>query len=300
MADILTENKKEKKRREKKRLRENSSQTEGSEDEIGTENAHHTSCKSCDSRLSHIEEKLDLLLAIMPELDHIKSRINNLEDENKNFKKSLEHVQAETEELQEDRESTRDRLRSIEQGMQNLNSEILGLRSANIRLEAYTRRENIKLFNVQETPKETNAQTETLVRNVFMEKMKLRPGDVDAIKFERVHRIPTKSSKALDNTRPRPIIAKFSFFKDKEKVMSAVRNLKGTKIGIADDYPKEIDHIHKTLYPVLREAKKNNQAATFKVDKLIINGQIYRGPETYTLPFYNSIMRGSKFESFGR
>ena len=114
----------------------------------------------------------------------------------------------------------------------------------------------------------------------------------------KIGRIPTKPSKTSNNARPRPIIAKFSFFKDKEKVMSAVRNLKGTKIGIADDYPREIDHIHKTLYSVLREAKNNNQAATFKVDKVILYGQLYRGPETYSLPFYNSIMRGSKFERF--
>ena len=39
----------------------------------------------------------------------------------------------EVEELQEDRESTRGRLGSIEQDMENLNFEILGLRSANIR-----------------------------------------------------------------------------------------------------------------------------------------------------------------------
>ena len=103
----------------------------------------------------------------------------------------------EVEELQEDRESTRGRLGSIEQDMENLNFEILGLRSANIRREAYTRRDNIKLFNVQEAPKETNAQIETLVRNVFIEKMKLCPADAEAIKFERVHRIPHQVINAI-------------------------------------------------------------------------------------------------------
>ena len=82
--------------------------------------------------------------------------------------------------------------------------------------------------------------------------------------------------------------------------MLAVRNLKGTKTGIVDDYPREIDHIHKTLYPILREAKRNNQPATFKVDKLIINGQLYRGPKTFMLPFYNSVVRESKLENLGR
>ena len=43
--------------------------------------------------------------------------------------------------------------------------------------------------------------------------------------------------------------------------MLAVRNLKGTKIGIVDDYPREIDHIHKTLYPILRGSEKKQPAS---------------------------------------
>ena len=48
--------------------------------------------------------------------------------------------------------------------------------------------------------------------------------------------------------------------------------LKGTKIGISHDYPKEIEAIHMKLYPVLKKAKQEKQSAFFKVDKLIING----------------------------
>ena len=94
-------------------------------------------------------------------------------------------------------------------------------------------------------------------------------------------------------TKPRPIIAKFSFYQDKEYVMSKVKNLKGTGIGISHDYPKEIDVIHEKLYPVLKKAKQGNQSAFFKVDKLIINGQVYRGAETEELPYYGLIMNST-------
>ncbi len=73
---------------------------------------------------------------------------------------------------------------------------------------------------------------------------------------------------------PRPIITKFSFYRDKEYAMTKVENLKGTGIGISHDYPKEIDVIHEKLYPVLKKAKQGKQSAFFKVDKLIINGQV--------------------------
>ena len=57
------------------------------------------------------------------------------------------------------------------------------------------------------------------------------------------------------------------------------KNLKGTGIGIANDFPKEIDKVQEKRYPVLKNAKKAKQKAYFKVDKLIINRQVYRGEE---------------------
>ena len=106
---------------------------------------------------------------------------------------------------------------------------------------------------------------------MMREKMKVPEEDVEGIHFERVHRIPTWQDTAR-SSKPRPIITKFSFYKDKEYGWSFVKNLKGSGIGIANDFPKEIDEIHQKLYPVLKEAKKTGQKASFKVDKLIISG----------------------------
>ena len=71
---------------------------------------------------------------------------------------------------------------------------------------------------------------------------------------------------------------------------SFVKNLKGSAIGIANDFPKEIDEIHQKLYPILKNAKQAKQSAYFKVDKLIINGQVYRGKETENLEHYGAII----------
>ena len=61
------------------------------------------------------------------------------------------------------------------------------------------------------------------------------------------------------------------------------------KIGVADDYPKEIDEMRKALLPVLRKAKKK-ASASFNVDRFVINGQIYRGPEeTEEFPSYAKV-----------
>ena len=91
--------------------------------------------------------------------------------------------------------------------------------------------------------------------------------------------------------KPRPIIAKLSFFKDKGHIFQHVKNIDpNVKIGVADDFPKEIEDMRKKLFPVLKKAKQQNKRASFNVDKLIIDRHIYRGPETKELPFYANIM----------
>ena len=59
---------------------------------------------------------------------------------------------------------------------------------------------------------------------------------------------------ANTNAKPRPVIAKCSFYQDKEFVWSRVKNLKGSGIGLSHDFPREIDMIHEKLYP--RNRKK--------------------------------------------
>ena len=83
---------------------------------------------------------------------------------------------------------------------------------------------------------------------------------------------------------PKPIITRFSHYQDKEYVRSFYKNLKGTNIGFSDDFPKEIEEIHRKLYPVLKKAKQDKQKAFFNFDKLIINGQIQEEKKLKTFP----------------
>ena len=173
--------------------------------------------------------------------------------------------------------------------LNSLKEEVMNLKRRNIKLEAYTRRENIKIFGIEDERGESNTRTDELVRIMMREKMNIPEEDVEGFQFERVPRNPTRQDIAR-SSKPRPIIAKFSFYKDKEYMWSFVKNLKGRGIGISNDFPKEIDEIHQKLYPVLKEVKRKGQKASFKVDKLIISGQVYRGAETESLAHYGSIM----------
>ncbi len=59
---------------------------------------------------------------------------------------------------------------------------------------------------------------------------------MENICFERVHRMGAKKPGA---PRPRPIVAKFGYFKQKEQVKSRGRELKGTDFGVTTSSPKK-------------------------------------------------------------
>jgi len=170
--------------------------------------------------------------------------------------------------------------------LDSMDADIEALKRRNIKLEAYTRCKNMRIYNVNE---ESEENIKDVVRNLLVNKTQIPPEAVKVIGFERVHRIPTKTSNQRSQSRPRPVIARFSHYQDKEFVRS--KNLKGTDIGISDDFPKEIEDIHKTLYPGLKKAKRDQKKAFFNFDKLIIDGQLYRGKETKNFPYYGNIMK---------
>ena len=129
------------------------------------------------------------------------------------------------------------------------------------------------------------------MRNFLHKEMKLSKKHLDDIEFERVHRIPTRVREEKLHQHPRPIIAKVSFVKDKQQIKSHIKHLpRGKGFGVAEDFPKEVDEIRKELYPVLKQAKREDKTAFFNVEKLIIDKAVYRGPETKTFTLYSRIM----------
>ena len=117
-----------------------------------------------------------------------------------------------------------------------------------------------------------------------------RNDELENIQFETVHRIPTRP-KTSKQVQPRTIIAKVTFFQDKEFIKYHIKNLpKGAKYGVADNFPKEVDAIRKSLHPKLKQARKERKMAFFNVEKLVIEGIVYHGPETKTFPHYGRIM----------
>jgi len=82
-----------------------------------------------------------------------------------------------------------------------------------------------------------------------------------------------------------------SFYQYKEFIKSHIKDIrKGSKYGVADDFPREVNAITKDLQPVQRKARSEQKTSFFNVEKLLINGVLYRGPETKRFPIYGRLM----------
>ena len=97
--------------------------------------------------------------------------------------------------------------------------------------------------------------------------------------FDRVHRLGRPRDNQKSN--PRPIVAKFERYKDRELIRIAGKDLNEKKNGfsIREQFPPEIEAKRKLLYPVMRSYLKDprNRVALVR-DKLYINGKLYTAP----------------------
>ena len=140
----------------------------------------------------------------MTELEALKDKVSSLEQESKDLKESAELTHKEITALKATVIYACSNVERLENELTSIQEELDYWKRRSIRLESYSRRENIKTFNVQETADEN---TEAVVKKFLNENLKITQNDVDVIRFERVHRLPTRQS-----NKPRPIIVRFSFF----------------------------------------------------------------------------------------
>ena len=130
-------------------------------------------------------------------------------------------------------------------------------------LEDKSRRDNLRIDGIAELENETWEQTEEILHNLFKEKLEL-----ENISVERAHRVGNKGK-----NDKRTIVLKLASFKDKLKIISEARKLKGTNISINEDYSKETLEIRKEKWKEVKELRKNGTYAILVYDKVVIKGK---------------------------
>ena len=130
-------------------------------------------------------------------------------------------------------------------------------------LEDRSRRDNLRIDGIAEVENETWEQTEEILQNLLKEKPQL-----ENISVERAHRVGNKGK-----NNKRTIVLKLASFKDKLKIISEARKLKGTNISINEDYSKETLQIRKEKWKEVKELRKNGTYAILVYGKVVIKGK---------------------------
>jgi len=134
--------------------------------------------------------------------------------------------------------------------------------------EVYQWCENLRFYGIEE---KTGAKKDThsVLQEFFVRVLEIRPGEVQKIGFQRVHRV----GKTNVDGKPRAIIVRFLRYQDREFIFSKTSLLKDSQFGISADSPKEIAKRCTEQFKLI-EAGKSGKLAFFsraEPDKLYID-----------------------------
>ena len=112
-------------------------------------------------------------------------------------------------------------------------------------LQDRSRRDNLVFYGV---PEQDNEECDKLVCAELMRCKFELTGDTAFDLFERAHRLGSKAKWNKDtnpNKRPRPIIVKMSFHRDKQAIIRQAWRLKNSHTNVSEDYSKETLDVHR-------------------------------------------------------
>ena len=226
----------------------------------------------------------------------IKSVLYEIRKDVKSTRSDIQETNRKFDRLEESVNDLRNSHEDLKQENNQLHRKLDNLTKKVDQMENQSRRENLIFHGMTETDEETWEQSETKVRHFISDDLSL---DDSRISIERAHRLNTRKS-------PRPVIVKFSHYKDKEKVLRTYReNVKELKenqhvnedaaaqgqpseasddrdpkslfggICVAEDFSARVRKARASLRPFLRDYLKNKQDAFIKFDKLVVDDVTY-------------------------
>lgn len=149
---------------------------------------------------------------------------------------------------------------------------------------------NIILFNFEEieiTPEELVTNLVKFFNDVM--KVIMKHSDIDV-----VYRLGKAQPR-----KTRPVFVSLTTLKMRDYIFSCRSNLKGSKVSISEDCPKNIIEERKKLLPALLGAKKLKKKAFFKYGTLMVNGVACSNEdiEKYCKAYAESSKRPRQYEA---
>ena len=124
-------------------------------------------------------------------------------------------------------------------------------------------RDNLVFYNISEQEKE---DTTVIIHSLLKEKFEVCDA-ANRIKIDRSHRI---GRKVQTNAKPRPIVVKFNYFQDREYIRKNARKLKGTRIGVSEQFPRKLKELEKHSIQNIRRQKQKRKGQGWSGTKLLL------------------------------
>lgn len=228
------------------------------------------------SNNKQLNQKLESLTDTVTSMN---TKMTNLETQLEFVIKGIENLSKSNDEIKHCVEDVKKTVRDIEKRVSQCEVKLADLNKQHkilydrvVYLESQSRRDNLRLEGVPETPPGVKEDCNKIVYEVLSQKLSIP--NARSIKIVRCHRLgpPPRANNGVGsrNPHPRPILFKLHWFGDRQAIWEARFKLKGTKMFINEDFPKEIMQNRKMLLPVVKAAKKAGNKAFLSVDKLHI------------------------------
>jgi len=150
------------------------------------------------------------------------------------FKREIEEMKQDINRSNQDLQKLRSEIGQIKE---DARKDIIRLEKKNEELEQYTRRNSLRIFNLEENKGE---DCTAIVLNLFKNKLKI---NLDNSCVDRCHRTGRNNG-----TKPRGIIIKFTAYSYRNLVFQNKKLLKGTRIVIAEDLTKQRINLLKRVW----------------------------------------------------
>ena len=191
--------------------------------------------------------KLDALYKVIDQKDEMIGKLNRDIGE---LKQSCNYLSQETSDL---KKSQKEFSGYIENQFEDNKKAVAEVKSKTIDLEDRSRRSNLVFYNVAESPNGVNEDCEQKIVNVLASLHIFPPGEKE-VWIDRAHRLGRKSPE--NGTRPRPIIVKFTYFKQKEVIIANGNKFRNSHVNVSEDFSRETLRIHKELREHGKQAKE--------------------------------------------
>lgn len=170
----------------------------------------------------------------------IKGLITEILDEDWYSKIILKITNVIKEEVHKKMKDMEEEIKQLRQGIEKEKAKTSMLENKIDEIEQYGRRQNLRIFGIDE---KKNENTEELVLNIFNNKMGI---NIQPHMIQRSHRV----GKPAPN-KNRAIIIKFQSYKDRNLVYRNKKNLKGSIISIKEDLTPQRQRLLKEALTIL-------------------------------------------------